>query len=228
MPRIRRARFGDGVAIFCSRSCRAEKGAKSTGLCTSRPDPYVGFVTNMAEPGATGQGVTGSWAYGGHVGLAAADALCKAIGAEHVCSLAELEASDAVGSLAALPTDQTFWLARTSYVDDPTLAASPCSSNVDCPLGRDCNPTTHACAFPWGAAARCDAFTYAGVVHAVGEWFRRVEGGGSPGTGAISVGSLDLHVSGGAPVCQDASKLGCAGSCATKRAIPCCRKGCGS
>lgn len=69
---------------------------------------------------------TGRWTWpGAEVGLEAGDAACKAQGADHACTLAEIVIAEEAGELARAPADITFW------INDEDAPAGGRCGNVD-------------------------------------------------------------------------------------------------
>lgn len=112
---------------------------------------FAGYVVNTIDPtsptpGTDGWGVVGIssvWGYAGSIGVAAGNAMCVEIGADHVCEWDEVTAADANGELAGqLPVGQSFWIHRlfSDVVLPNGVTSSPGS-------GGTCNdwtyPTNH-------------------------------------------------------------------------------------
>jgi large exoprotein involved in heme utilization and adhesion len=92
------------------------------------------------------------WAYNNLVGMAAANAECKAQGADHFCDYEEIKAAAAKGELAGVANGTTVWVHRT------TAAVVGGISN------------------PGGGGARCDDWTY-GSNHLNQGEFATINGG---------------------------------------------------
>ena len=81
---------------------------------TPTPSPiFEAMVTNNADPTTTGPGVASVWNYQGLVGVAAGDAMCVAVGSDHICTYAEVVAAEAQGDFSAVIAT-TFWIHRVN------------------------------------------------------------------------------------------------------------------
>lgn len=101
------------------------------------PDPcdqqliLAGMVTNSESPLSPGAGITSVWAYGPDTGIAAGQEMCAAIGADHVCTYAEVVAAEANGEFESknIPVGQEFWLHRVATpvpsISDPNTMTAP-------------------------------------------------------------------------------------------------------
>ena len=200
---------------------------------------YKDYVSNILVPKEkTGMGPTAKWSYNGIEGLNAGNAMCQAIGADHVCKYAEIVAADAAGELALVPANLTFWLHRTTSV--PTNTNKACAVDSDCANGGGagvpvCDGKTKVCSWKAGAGGRCNEWTYPTGHISDGEWFatsanQTNKAGGTP------VGTMVYHFDGdtfydgasGAHLCNTSNSQGCAGPCGTgvPRAILCCEATC--
>lgn len=224
----------------CPKDCK-NPGTTTTSMSTVDPcmgqKTFFGVVSNNQNPSMTGNGVGAKWTYNGLEGLQAGTAMCQAIGADHVCNYDEVVKAEAAGELSQLPTNLTYWLHRTTSVIDPM--------NKNCNVDSDCNaagvlpycdPVQKKCAFKAGAGARCNDWTYPTGHISDGEWFGIAgQGNAMAGTG-VTKGSIVYHFDAdsfydgvsGAHLCQNNSKVGCAGGCAGagNRAFLCCNPTC--
>ncbi len=117
---------------------------------------FHSVVSNPMDPNAVAAGV-GSlpvWAYGGDIGVAAGDAMCKARGAHHACKYRELDAALKKNELDSAENQtklgiangpKDFWLHRVSE-----------TVMIDSNGGYDANGTST----PPGAGGRCNDWTY--------------------------------------------------------------------
>lgn len=191
---------------------------------------FKAVVANNANPGMAGDGLAPTWSYNGFIGVAAGKALCQAVGADHVCSYAEIRSADSKGELFGVPANLTYWLYRTTNAADPKAPVKSCSTNAQCPVYDVCDPTMHVCAFKPGAGGRCNDWTFAPDFVADGEWFELYDPQSPFASGGVHDGSFSYHFDSDptydgtqAHTCHDATKLGCAGPCSgVKRAIMCC------
>jgi hypothetical protein len=99
---------------------------------------FVGLVTDDRDPTLVGPGVSGTWAYGGFLGLQAGNAMCQAMGADHVCGLREVTRAANQGQLASVPDGSTIWIHRliiqlTGFYQHPVYphAESRCGDWTD-------------------------------------------------------------------------------------------------
>lgn len=125
----------------------------STTTTTTLSPIFAGLVTDASDPTTAGNGVGSPWSYTGMFGVAAGNAMCAAIGADHVCTYEEVAAADGRGELASIPVAATFWIHRVSasVIVDETLS-------------------------PPGPGGRCNDWT-AGTDHLVdGEYAEKQEG----------------------------------------------------
>jgi hypothetical protein len=209
-------------------------------------------VSNMANPSMQGTGFGPVWGYNAQIGLAAGKAMCQAVGADHVCTYADIQAADANGELANLPTNLTYWLHRTSPVMDTVQGSKTCDPakndannnghNPDCDGGGitadTCEPMAKICVFRQGAGARCNDWTYATNHISNGEWFQPA-GATTPNPGGVKCGDALCTKTGGSLLyhfdrnaayngttllgCKADNMLGCSGACmGPTRAILCC------
>ncbi len=213
--------------------CGVAQVASSTSILPSCKKRFKAVVSSQANPAMPGAGLPSSWASQGFVGLKAGNALCQAIGGDHVCTFAEVVAADSNGELAAIPTNLTYWLHRTTNVPDylQDNGAKACSVAADCGGADVCDPKTKLCSWKPGAGGRCNDWTTPSDALSDGEWFRTLpEASG----GGVAKGSLSFHFAKSTnydgmtkPACQDEASVGCAGPCATpQRAILCCLPSC--
>ncbi len=129
--------------------------ANADAAVDATPAPcFVGEVTKNDPPTSAGPGLTSVWSYQGQLGIIAGDNLCKAIGADHVCTYTEVLEADQRGELAqTFGETDTFWLHRVSSITvDSTVIAA-------------------------GAGGRCNDWTYPGNQLADGEFGEMGSGG---------------------------------------------------
>ncbi len=234
---------GNAQASNCTANCQACKSSTkcmcgqpldttaATGPCN--PTIFKAVVSNQQDPSMPAAGVPALWSYKGLVGFQAGKALCQAVGADHVCRYDEVVKADANGELAAIPTDLTYWLYRTTNVPDYQLSngTKSCNASSDCGGNDVCDPITNVCSWKPGAGGRCNDWTTVSDDYSEGEWFRVVP---DPGGGGVTKGSLSFHFSHYTtfddtikPPCSNETILGCAGPCGTpQRAILCCNPKC--
>jgi hypothetical protein len=211
--------------------CKCVNGASSSSTFSEgcKGAIFKGVVSSSTNPAMQGAGVPVPWSYKGHVGAAAGKAMCQDVGADHVCTYAEILKAEAKGQLENLPVNLTYWLNRTTNVPDylQNGGTKTCNVAADCGGADVCDPVTTVCSWAPGAGARCNDWLQASDALADGEWFAR-----SPDAtgGGIKKGTLSFHFAkdakydgATAPVCQDDKQIGCAGACSTPlRAILCC------
>ncbi len=224
----------------CPKDCKNPTMATST---TADPclnaKVFTNYVTNNTTPSMqTGTGVAAKWSYSGLEGLQAGNAMCQAIGADHVCNYKEIVKAEAAGELTGkLPSNLTYWLHRTTSVVNTTKDIT-CNVDADCNGGTGapyCDPGLKKCAWKAGAGGRCNDWTYPTGHISDGEWFATDQFATNKATG-VAVGTLVYHFDGdtyydgvsGAHLCSN-SGVGCAGGCAGAgtRAILCCEPVCG-
>ncbi len=207
----------DGMSEFndkCPDDCKNPGTTSGTGGAGGTPcvdDKIVsGVVSSDANPNMTGAGIKAVWSYNAKLGVAAGNAMCKAIGADHVCTYAEIVAADAKGELANLATNLTYWTHRTTSV------------------------TADGTTFAPGAGARCNDWTYPTDHISDGEWFEVYNANSASNAGGHHIGSLSFHFDGNAvydgmtgKTCKSATDPKCAGPCSSPtRAILCCNPIC--
>ncbi len=215
--------------------CAMSKGAAADGFChVEFPKHFAGVVSNSAEPAKPGKGFGGLWVYGGLIGVPAGNAMCKAIGANHVCDYAEVLKADAAGELNDLPAGVSYWLHRTTNVPNVFLNNKACNTDAECGGASVCDPAGKICAWKAGAGGRCVDWTIPGGDLGDGEWFEVFQNGGAFNGGGLKSGSLVFHFDADAGYdgtnahsCQNPAKLGCSGPCGgVTRAILCCLDAC--
>ncbi len=94
---------------------------------------------------------TSVWQFGADIGVAAGNAQCQSLGADHVCTYEELLTAQARGQLDGIPSDTDIWLHRvnlTVMMDGGTITSPP------------------------GAGGRCNDWTYPTGHIADGEYAR--------------------------------------------------------
>ncbi|MBM4376158.1 MAG: hypothetical protein FJ095_13835 [Deltaproteobacteria bacterium] len=228
---------------MCPKDCKNPSGPASSSATV---DPcmgqktFFGVVSNNQNPVMTGSGIASKWTYNGLEGVQAGNAMCQAIGADHICNYGEVVKAEAAGELAMIPPNLTYWLHRTNKdltVLDP--ANKTCTIDTDCNAPgvlAFCDPVQKKCAWKAGAGARCNDWTYPTGHISDGEWFAPTTSNNAmPGTG-VTKGTMVYHFDAdsfydgvsGAHLCQNNSKVGCAGGCAgaPPRAILCCNPTC--
>ena len=198
----------------CPNDCLNPSTASSGGDPCQGQATYGGMVTNDQNPTQTGTGVPAVWAYGGDIGIKAGNEMCAAIGADHVCSYAEVIAADAAGELSSVPADTEFWVNRL-VLSVPQINGAGMS--------------------PPGAGGRCNEWQYPTNHIADGEYGTYLPAGSTPAN-AARVGNIDFffdddtaytgnagdgHQCSGMP---GSPNPGCASDCggATPKAILCC------
>jgi len=222
----------------CPDDCKNEE--PTTASSSSSGDPCAGqktfaaVVSNNNNPNLMGAGVASKWTYAGLEGLQAGDSMCQAIGADHVCRYHEVVKAEANGELAALPTNLTYWLHRTTSVPNPMLNNKMCSSDAECTASNTlayCDPVSKICSYKPGAGGRCNDWTYPTGHISDGEWFETFKNGNSKNNGGVKTGNLVYHFDGDtfydgvsqSHLCKSETTLGCSGACAgATRAILCC------
>jgi hypothetical protein len=148
--------------------------------------------------------------------------------------------AEAAGELGMIPTNLTYWLHRT--IKDPAVidpANKDCSTNSQCAAAGVlpfCDQVSKKCAWKAGAGARCNDWTYPTGHISDGEWFAPTGSPNAIANTGITKGTMVYHFDAdsfydgvsGAHLCQNNSKLGCAGGCigAGNRAILCCNPTC--
>ncbi len=212
--------------------CGGSASSSSTGIDCSKAKIFKAVVSSQANPAMQGGGIPSGWSYAGFQGLKAGQALCQAVGADHVCTYDEVVAADAKMELAGIPNNLTYWLHRTKNVPDYSLnnGMKACNQAADCGVAADaCDAMTKVCSWKPGAGGRCNDWTYTTNHISDGEWFKV-----GADTGGVLKGSLSFHFLKDttydgvtAPVCKSETQLGCAGACAgPSRAILCCFPAC--
>ena len=94
-----------GDPTFCPEDCGPVAGS-SGDPCDAAPTLF-GSVP----------GVGSRWEHMGFVGFAAGDAMCQAMGADHVCDYEEVLDAEMKGELAGFAVGTTAWLHRTTMAD---------------------------------------------------------------------------------------------------------------
>jgi hypothetical protein len=227
---------GNGI-VEAGESCDAAGDTKkcpANCICPTCPKLFAKVVSNNKNPSVPGSGIALDWTYKGFSGAQAGKAMCQDVGADHICSYAEVVAADAKGELGGLPKNLTYWLHRTTNAESQLHPKKACNTDADCQFDDDaaaiCDVATKLCVWKPGYGARCNDWTYSGDALADGEWFAVAGADPSPG-GGVQQGTLSFHLAKSAlydgvtpPACQDPSKIGCAGKCggAGPRAILCC------
>ncbi|MSP26017.1 MAG: DUF4215 domain-containing protein [Myxococcales bacterium] len=207
----------DGNSEFmdkCPGDCKNPGGAGGSGGSGGDPcgseKSYAGTISNNLSPMMTGMGFAVPWSFNSKLGFQGGQEMCKAIGADHVCTYAEIVAADGKGELANLDLNLTYWLHRTTPVTDGGVTFLP------------------------GAGARCNEWTYPTDHISDGEWFQVYQAASSFNAGGHHIGSLSYHLDGNPDYDGMAGKVcktntqNCAGGCAGggKRAILCCNSIC--
>ena len=162
------------------------------------PQPcFVGDVSNDNPPTSAGPGILSVWSYQGQIGTTAGNDMCQAIGADHVCSYAEVLVADGRGELAqTFGETDTFWLHRV---------------NTSVPIDSTSSPP--------GAGGRCNDWTYPGNATADGEYAEM----GAGGVVSYHFDSNTCYTGNALDGCAEVG-LPCAG---VMRAIACCSTACG-
>lgn len=128
----------------CPPDCMGGGGAGGDP-CTGQAI-FAGYVTNPANPTQIGTpSVPSVWAYAGELGVKAGDEMCAAIGADHVCSWAEVKQAETNGELndgtaPDLPEGTEFWIHRITEQEERLSEAGVMS--LPGPGGR-CNDWTY-------------------------------------------------------------------------------------
>jgi len=137
---------GRPVELVCScddcipESTTTTTTTTSSTTTTTMAAVFVGAVTNDVDPLLPGSGVGSPWSYGGALGVAAGNDMCVAVGADHVCTYAEVATAEAAGELDPLPNGLTFWIHRVStevLVDDSVSPPGPGGRCNDWTAGTD-------------------------------------------------------------------------------------------
>jgi len=181
---------------------------------------YATMVTNDADPTSPGSGIPSVWSYGGEKGIQAGIDMCQAVGADHVCTYAEVLAADAKGELAGIAQGTEFWVHRVT---------TPVSK-----LGGQAGMSMP------GPGARCNDWEYPTNHISDGEF--GVVDTGLGLDNATEIGNLTIFVDNDSAFTGDpadnhqcggvtsatAGTPGCAGNCgnATPKAILCCYPQC--
>lgn len=105
----------------------SDTGASDTGATDSGPldggtaDAWVDPCAGHISYAGMASGASSVWATlpnaSGLTGLAAGNAQCASIGADHVCDYEEVVAAALAGELSAIPMGTTAWMQRTTAVD---------------------------------------------------------------------------------------------------------------
>ncbi len=200
---------------------------------------FSGIVTNDTTPTQAGSGIGSVWSYSGEVGIKAGDEMCAAIGADHVCSFAEVVAAETAGELtAAVPDGQEFWIHRIS-MDVPRLSEAGVMSPPG-PGGR-CNewayPTNHISDSEFGYYDASGSLTPPAAAQQFGRIWAvtdddtgyqpELDSGSAMGnatTDGSGVVGGDHECPGGLNSIGGNAVAGCGGECgsATPKAILCC------
>jgi cysteine-rich repeat protein len=127
----------------CPATCRNNPTGAGGDPCKG-VETFAGVVTDNLNPTGVGPGIASVWSYGGQLGVAAGNAMCQAIGADHVCTYEEVLEAAQKGELSSLAAGSTYWLHRVAG-DVPRLGGGVGMSPPG-PGGR-CNdwtyPTNH-------------------------------------------------------------------------------------
>jgi len=97
------------------------------GVCPTGPvQTFAGLVNNAADPPnfltLPGSGIPSVWSFAGQIGIPAGNDMCQVIGADHVCTYAELVQAENATELAGISDGTTIWLHRvneTVTFEDP-------------------------------------------------------------------------------------------------------------
>lgn len=205
----------DGNTEFedqCPADCKKpnSSSSSSSGNDCSKAVTYAGVVSNMTNPSMAGSGIPAVWSYNGLLGVQAGDAMCQAIGADHVCSYGEILSADQKGEINDLSNSLTYWLHRIT-------------ETVPQVVGNGMSPP--------GAGGRCNDWTYPTNHVADGEYLV-VDDPNS--NGAAKVGSFyyffddDAKYTGKSSDGHASSGPGAAGNCGggVNRAVICCYPTC--
>jgi len=226
--------FGSNCPDDCKNEEPTTVSSSSSGDPCAGQKTFAAVVSNNNNPNLMGAGVASKWTYAGLEGLQAGDSMCQAIGADHVCRYHEVVKAEASGELAALPTNLTYWLHRTTSVPNPMLNNKMCSSDAECTASNTlayCDPVAKICSYKPGAGGRCNDWTYPTGHISDGEWFETFKNGNSKNNGGVKTGNLVYHFDGDTfydgvsqtHLCKSETTLGCSGACAgATRAILCC------
>ncbi len=206
------------------------QGGQGGDICANQK-VFNKVVSNQTNPNMAGTGLPSVWSYKGLIGTTAGKALCQDVGADHVCSYAEIVKADGKGELANLPTNMTYWLHRTTNVPDPKLNNKACNSDPECGGADVCDGNTKICAWKPGAGGRCNDWTYPTGHISDGEWFEVFQNGSAKNSGAVHTGNMAYHFDAdtaydgtGAHISNKSeTTLGNSGACGgASRSILCC------
>ena len=197
-------------------------------------DDYVNNDVNPDDKG--GAGIPAVWSYAGEQGVTAGDEMCAAIGADHVCSWAEVVAAENAGELSDLPDGLEFWVHRiTETVERLSV---PGENSPPGPGGR-CNdwtyPTNHISDGEFGYYHRTEAPTAASMARQYGNIYFFIDDdtdyeplldGGANNAAVGGDHACDLGIGN---AMSTPTTAGCAGSCGdgvNRKAILCCHPVC--
>jgi cysteine-rich repeat protein len=207
---------------------------------------YVGYIVNMENPPDKNTVAAGpKWTHKGLEGTKAGNQACQAIGADHVCTFAEIVKAEKNGELAGLPTNRTFWLHRTNAVEDPAQPGKNCTAKFDALKNSNdyvgnatectnkyCDPKTSLCSIRPGGGGRCNDWTYTTNHISDGEWVEVHQNGGQFTAGGFQIGTLSYHFdydvtytgeAATSKTCHNPETKGCAGPCnGGNRGVLCC------
>jgi cysteine-rich repeat protein len=205
-------------------------GGNGSGGCGQQAI-FAGLVTNNVNPSTPGAGIPSNWSYGGQLGIQAGHDMCAAIGADHVCTYAEMLDAEAANELASVPEGQMIWIHRVSTV-------IPCK-NAACNMGSGMSVP--------GPGGRCNEWTYPTNHISDGEFAAKDTNGAEPANGT-KIGALIYYMDDNTTyTANDTDPLngacsginahgengtpGCAGSCGgpingVPKAVPCCFPSC--
>jgi hypothetical protein len=134
-----------------------ESGVDASGATDSAADAspvdagHDACAGHVTFAGKTASQYGSNWTYGGMNGLAAGNAACQAVGADHVCSYDELVVSASGGELSMLTASDTAWLQRNGPV---TVTATSPKIVV---LGQ---PATVGTTYAVGLGSDCNEWNY--------------------------------------------------------------------
>lgn len=95
-----------GDAAYCPADCTEPVGTGTGDPCAVAPT-FFGLVA----------GVSSRWEHNGFVGVAAGDAMCQGLGADHACDYEEVLSAELKGELAGIAAGTTGWLHRTTVAN---------------------------------------------------------------------------------------------------------------
>lgn len=125
--------------------CGAAACGTGTGGSTTTGDAGK-CATQVTFAGKAGMQFGSTWSYGSAMGLAAGDAACQDVGADHVCDYDDIVLAASKGELSSLATTDTAWLQRTHAVtitatspDIVVLGGAMMGATYDVNSGSRCN-----------------------------------------------------------------------------------------